>query len=146
MSFEKQNHDKDDVQVEQALRHFRESMHAWSELEFSRERAIQRTRWSAMSRGMLRVMVNPVMGWGLACVLAVSAISVPVAVHHERELAAQAAARVEQAKADADAAAVRQAALAITDEELLSHVDSDIAQAAPDAMEPLARLMGDSND
>ncbi len=29
-------------------------------------------------------------------------------------------------------------------EELMRHVDRDIAQAAPDAMEPLARLMSDS--
>jgi hypothetical protein len=28
---------------------------------------------------------------------------------------------------------------------LLSHVDSDIAQAAPDAMQPLASLMSDSS-
>jgi len=27
----------------------------------------------------------------------------------------------------------------------LSHVDSDVAQAAPDAMEPLASLMSDSS-
>jgi hypothetical protein len=33
----------------------------------------------------------------------------------------------------------------MSDDELLSHVDSDVAQVAPDAMEPLASLMSDAS-
>ena len=42
-------------------------------------------------------------------------------------------------------AARQQAAVEINDDELLSHVDSDIAQSTPDAMQPLASLMIDAN-
>jgi hypothetical protein len=54
------------------------------------------------------------------------------AIAKQQKLAAE---EVERAKA----------AAYIDDEELLSHVDSDIAQATPDAMEPLASMMTQSN-
>lgn len=133
MSFE--NEDRD---VQDALRNFRVSVHAWSEAEFSRPRSVKTARLS----GLLRMMANPVLGWGLASVLVVGGAVVPVAVHHERQLAAarQAAFEVQQKKA----AEARLAQASIDDEELLNYVDSDIAQAAPDAMEPLASLMSDT--
>ena len=49
MNFEGQDRETEDVQA--ALRHFRESVHEWSEQEFGRARVIRRSRWDAtMSR------------------------------------------------------------------------------------------------
>jgi hypothetical protein len=129
----------EDVQVQDALRNFRSSMHAWSEQllneqELRRERKpIARSRW----------MMAPAMAWGLASVLAVAAVTVPVSVHHERQIVAmRQAAELEKQRQAAEAA--RQ--VAIDDEALLNHVDSDIAQSTPDAMEPLASLMRDTTN
>ena len=78
-------------------------------------------------------------------VVAVSAVVVPVQVHreHVRQVAAtQKAIEVEQQRHQQEVAKL---ADAFTDDELLSHVDSDIAQSAPDAMEPLESLMTDKS-
>ena len=140
MSYEDKSRETEDVHVEAALRHFRESVHGWSEQEFGRARTIRRSRWDAM----FQVIAKPAVGWALAAALLASAAGVPVAVHHEREIAKEqrlTVERLEQAKLEA---AKQQAAPAMNDDELMSHVDSDIAQAAPDAMEPLASLMSDT--
>ena len=80
MSHFEQDHfeqDQEDVQVQDALRNFRASIQAWSEQELRRERKpIARSRW----------MMAPALAWGLASVLAVAAVSVPVSVHHERQV------------------------------------------------------------
>jgi hypothetical protein len=124
-----------------ALRHFRESVHDWSDEEFGRARVIRRSRWDAM----WRMMANPVMAWSLACVLTVASVGVPVNIHHRQVVAAERQAELEKQKKLAEEKAQQQAAAAaINDEELMSHVDSDIAQGAPDAMQPLAQLMSDS--
>jgi hypothetical protein len=68
---------------------------------------------------------------------------VPVRIHHERQVVAeQNAARERQLELAKEAR--EQQANAMTDDELLSHVDSDIAQGAPDAMQPLASMMTDA--
>ena len=140
MNFKEENEQVEDVQVETALRHFRESVHGWSEQEYGRARVIQRSRWS----GFWRVMANPAMVSTLGCALVITSVGIPVTVHHERVVAAeQLAARERQQKLAAEEKE-RQAANAMDDEELMSHVDSDIAQAAPDAMQPLASLMNDT--
>ena len=132
----------EDQEIEAALKNFRASVHAWSEAEFSRPRTAKTARQS----WLLRMMANPVLGWGLASVLLVSGAAVPVAVHHERQVAAQRFAAIQQQQHQAAEAAARLAQNSMDDEELLKHVDSDIAQAAPDAMEPLASLMGDTTN
>jgi cell division protein FtsL len=138
MSHFEQDHfeqDQEDVQVQDALRNFRASLQAWSEQELRRERKpIARSRW----------MMAPAMAWGLASVLAVAAVSVPVSVHHERQVVAMRHAAELEKQRLAAAEAARQAA--IDDEALLNHVDSDIAQSTPDAMEPLASLMRDTTN
>jgi hypothetical protein len=138
MSHFEQDHfeqDQEDVQVQDALRNFRASIQAWSEQELRRERKpIARSRW----------MMAPAMAWGLASVLAVAAVSVPVSVHHERQVVAMRHAAELEKQRLAAAEAARQAA--IDDEALLNHVDSDIAQSTPDAMEPLASLMRDTTN
>jgi cell division protein FtsL len=149
MNFEGQGRETEDVQlqdaqVDAALRNFRESVHAWSGQEFGRARVIRRSRWDAMSR----VIARPAMVWAmastLACALLVVSVGVPVSVHHERQVVADRQAALDRERAMQAEAAKQQAAPAMSDDELLSHVDSDIAQAAPDAMEPLASLMSET--
>jgi hypothetical protein len=133
---EKENIQIEHLQVEDALRNFRASVHAWSERELRTQRQpVPRRHW----------IMAPAMAWGLASILAVTAVTVPVSVHHERQVAAtRRAAELEREQKAAEAA--RQAASAIDDEALLTHVDSDIAQSTPDAMEPLASLMRDTSN
>jgi hypothetical protein len=140
MSFEEKNRETEDAQVELALRNYRESVHAWSEQEFTKARTVRRSRWDAF----WRVLANPVLDWSLACALVVTSVGIPVTVHHQRQLVAERNAQMLRQQELAREAA-QQEAVAMSDDELLSHVDSDIAQAAPDAMEPLASLMSDSS-
>jgi len=130
----------EDVQLEMALSNFRESVRGWSKQEFGRG-AVLPIRHGAS----FWVVKHPGFSFALASMLAVTAISVPVGVHirhSEQVLASRRAADDAQKKQLADAE--RQGAYGMTDDELLSHVDSDIAQGTPDAMEPLASFMSDS--
>ena len=141
MNFEEKNREIEDLKVESALRNFRESVHGWSEHEFSKLRTIKRSRWEAM----WVVLAKPAMGWALGCVLMVTSVGIPVTVHHQRQLVAERNAQQLRQQQLAKQAAEQQATLAMTDDELLRHVDSDIAQDAPDAMQPLASLMTDAS-
>jgi hypothetical protein len=132
------NFENEDQDVQAALKNFRASVHAWSEQEMARPRQIRR------ANGFARLMINPLLGWGMAGVLAAAVVTVPVSVHHERQVAAQRLAAVQEQQRQATEAAARLAQNSVDDEDLLKHVDSDIAQAAPDAMEPLASLMSDT--
>lgn len=140
MNFEGQDRETEDVQA--ALRHFRESVHEWSEQEFGRARVIRRSRWDAM----WRVIARPAMVWVMASALVLVSVGIPVSVHHERQAAVDRRMALERAQAMQAEAAKQQVttATAMSDDELLTHVDSDIAQAAPDAMEPLASLMSET--
>jgi hypothetical protein len=89
-------------------------------------------------------MSSPVLSWGMAGVLAAAVVTVPVSVHHERQVAAIRQAEIQEQQRKVAEQSARVAAASINDEELLKHVDSDIAQSTPDAMEPLASLMGDT--
>jgi hypothetical protein len=115
-------------------------VHEWSEQEFGRARVIQRSRWDAM----FQLIVKPAVGWAMTALLAAASVGIPLVVHHERELAAERRLVIERQQQLAEDRAKQQAAPAMSDDELLSHVDSDIAQAAPDAMEPLASLMSET--
>jgi hypothetical protein len=142
MNYEERDGLIEDVQVEAALRHFRESVHGWSEQEYSKPRVIVRSRWS----GLWRMMANPALVSTLATALVVASVGIPVTVHHERQVAAQQAAlEVQKKLADRKAEEIAKAAADAEDEDLLSHLDSDIAQAAPDAMQPLVSMMSDTS-
>ena len=134
------NFENEDRDVQAALKNFRASVHAWSEQEMARPRQVQPVRASRW----MRLMAVPMLGWGLAGVLVVTGVTVPVSVHHVRQVAATRRAAIQEQQRQAAEAAARLAQNSMDDEELLKHVDSDIAQAAPDAMEPLASLMGDT--
>jgi hypothetical protein len=129
--------------LEEALRNVRASIHAWSDREFVRPRAIERSRWA----GFWQAIANPALGGTLAATMLVAAIGVPVGVYHEREVAAQRQALELQRKQAAEqarkAAAAAATSIAVDDGAFLDDVDSDIAQDAPDAMQPLASLMND---
>ena len=92
----------------------------------------------------------PALGWALAAAVVVSGVAVPTTIHHQRQVVAEQAATqraaAEQARQKLTADAARQTASTMSDDELLSHVDSDIAQSTPDAMEPLASLMRDTTN
>ncbi len=156
MSFEDNKPQSEDPQVEAALRQFRESIHQWSDEEFSRNRTLSRTAPSSFGsiwQRSFHSLTRPAIASALAGILIVGGAAVPILVHHERQLAIASEARaLEQARERERIATERQqiqnvsqAADAVSDENLLSHVDSDIAQATPDAMEPLARMMNDPN-
>src|SRR5580698_7316398 len=139
-----ENRQVEDVQVEAALRNFRASVHNWSEQEYGRTRTIQRSRWS----GLWRVMAHPAMVGTMTSALVIASVGIPVTVHHERQVAIErqaARATIDLQQKLAAEAAVKTTADTIDDEDLLSHVDSDIAQAAPDAMQPLVSMMSETS-
>lgn len=147
------NHDTfkketEDIQVEAALRNFRASIHHWSEQEFVRPRAIERTRWSRFQSEFWRMIANPALGGTLAAALLITSVGIPVGIHHERAVEAARQAVLNQQKRElqqhlAEEEAKKSAASTADDGAFLDDVDSDIAQATPDAMQPLASLMMD---
>ena len=122
-----------DELLEGALHNFRQSVHAWSDAEFSRPRAVV-----AAHRGVRHpwALVSCTLGAVLAAGLAVAGV-------HERDLRVQqehiAAAR--QAEQQREMAAER----ARESEDLLANVDKDVSREVPSALEPLARLMDESS-
>jgi hypothetical protein len=141
MNLDKRNQEPEDAQVEEALRHFRNSVRAWSEQEFARPRTVRRSAWSQV----WRMIGNPASNWAMAVALLASSVGIPVAVHHERQVAEQH--RIDEQNRQKELAAKlerERAAQAIDDADLLSDVDSDIAQETPEAMQPLASLMSDT--
>ena len=114
-------------QLEQALREFRLSVHAWSEAALS----APRTAVAAAPGRAWRLAA----GWALGCVLLAGGVSGGVyEQRHRQELARIAAARsLEQQRLAAEERAREE-------EDLLASVDSDVSREIPSAMEPLAQL------
>jgi len=137
MSFDKQNQEADDLELEAALKNFRQSMRSWSDSEFGRMRTI-----APVGAGFWVRMRKQIVAGALGCVVAVTAITIPVNVVHNRQIAALHQAQLREQKRQADEAALQ--ASQVNDDKLMADVDSDIAQEAPDAFEPLASLMSDS--
>jgi hypothetical protein len=158
----------EDRELEEALKHFKASMDAWSDAALSRPRTVAKTA--------VRHSWRPAASWALGCLLAAGTLA--GAVHHwqETKLAAQKAAQnaaEERAAAAARATAQptnaqsisaqaisaqpdKKAAAATSrkvgaaqdsasgqDEALLASVDKDVSREVPAAMEPLAQLMDD---
>lgn len=120
-----------DPALQQTLRDFKANVHAWSEAEFNRPRAV--------SAVVVRRTWRMAAGWSLAAVLVGGAISGGLyeREQHQRELAHIAAAR---AAAQEHATAEEQAKTRVQEDDLLANVDSDVSQEVPDALEPLAAL------
>lgn len=115
-----------DEELQQTLRDFRSSVHAWSEAEFSKPHKpvmVSRTSWRVAA------------GWALGCVLAVGSVAGGLYERHHQQ---------EQAKIAAAAAAQQQKLAAEQrkeSEDLFAKVDSDVSREVPSAMEPLAQMM-----
>lgn len=142
MKDRKQTFEAQEKELEQALGHFRQSVHAWSEAEFNRPRTIHIVE---QPRSWRRAAA-----WALGCVLAAGSVSTGVYEHHHQQVLARMAAEREarqqqllaaqraavQAQAQAGQAQAKQ-----TDDNLLATVDKDVSRSVPDAMAPLAQLM-----
>jgi hypothetical protein len=119
-----------DPALEEALKNFRMSVHAWSDAAYSRPR----TKAQIVRHRSWRLAV----GWALAGVLMAGGVSGGMFERHRKiEHARIAAARLaEQQK-------VLREQQAKEEEDLLAKVDSDVSRQVPSAMEPLAQLMDD---
>jgi hypothetical protein len=127
-----------DVELEQALKNFRLSMHAWSDAAWSRPRP--RTAAEAIRHRSWRLAV----GWALGCVLVAGSVSGGLFERqHQIELRQRAAQQraAEQQKQLQEQLQEQQASAPVTDEALLDGVDSDVSRQVPSAMEPLAQMM-----
>jgi len=133
---ETQELEAQEKELNQALANFRQSVHAWSEAEYSRPRSLApaapHRSWRTAS------------AWALGCVLAAGSLAGGLYDrHHHQELAAAAAreARAQQSAAEQQF----QAAARQQDEKLFADMDRDVSQEVPSAMEPLAQLMDETN-
>jgi hypothetical protein len=121
-----------DAELEQVVKDFRSSVHAWSEAELSHPRALT----SAVRRRSWRLAA----GWALGCALIAGGVSGAVYErHHQQELAKAAALREAEHQRQLAAEKTRNA------EEELAKVDKEVARDAPAAMESLAQLMGEDD-
>ncbi len=118
-------HQMPDAELEQTLKDFRSSVHAWSEAAYSQPHVpvkVYRTSWRVVA------------GWAMGCVLAVGSLSGGLYEHHLRQ----------QAKIAAAAEAARQQKIAAEQRrqtEELAKIDGDVSREVPSAMEPLAQMM-----
>lgn len=120
-----------DPDLEQALKSFRSSVHAWSDAAYNRPRPMAAP---VFDRRIWRLRTS----WALAFVLAVGGVSGGILErHHRQEMALIAAQR--EAEHQKQIAAER----AREEEELLAKVDSDVSRQVPSAMEPLVLLMAE---
>jgi len=115
-----------DAELEQTLKDFRSSVHAWSEAAYSQPHVpvkVYRTSWRVAA------------GWALGCVLAVGSLSGGLYERHRLS---------EQAKIAAAAEAARQQKMEAEQRrqtEELAKIDADVSRDVPSAMEPLAQMM-----
>jgi uncharacterized protein HemX len=121
--------------LDEALRDFRMSIHAWSEATLSRER-------TAIAPVAPRRVWRLAVGWALGCVLVAGGASAGLWQHQQREMRNAAARVAEQQRLQEQLAAQQRSQQARQeDEDLLAKVDSDVSRDVPAAMEPLAQLM-----
>lgn len=123
-----------DPVLEQALRNFRQSVHAWSEGAHNQPRAVApitvHRSWRLAT------------GWALGCVLAAGSLAGGFYEHHHRQ--AMARLKAEQEAKQRQSAVQQRTSSA--DEDLMATVDNDVSRAVPAAMEPLAQLMDSGED
>lgn len=146
-----------DLELEQALSHFKASIDAWSDAAYRRPR----TAAQLAVRHSWRMAA----GWALGCVLAAGSLAGAAhTIYQHQQLAKQAAQKAAQHAAQQRATAERASALVSSarvmknvsaaasvpdtagaeDQDLLATVDNDVSREVPAAMEPLAQLMDDN--
>lgn len=117
-------------ELEQSLRNFRLSVHAWSEAAYIRPRTVVTIK---RARSWRRAA-----GWALGCVLVAGGVSGGVYEHRQvQEQARIAAVKVAEQRRIAAEQRARE------EEELLARVDTDVSREVPSAMEPLAQMAED---
>lgn len=131
---------REEQELAGVLGEFRRSVHAWSEVEFARERKPRPARRPLFG---LRLAVAS------ALLMIVAGMTGGIALHqHNADVAIQQARQNAEKQRQADEQArlkqlelQKQSATAQKDDALLDAIDRDVAQEAPTAMEPLASLM-----
>ena len=120
-----------DAELEQALRNFRLSVHAWSEAVSGSPRTlaheVRRRSWRLAA------------GVALGCFLAAGSVTGALYERHQIQEAARQEAAARAAAAQERILAAER--ISAADRALLTNVDSDVSQEVPSAMEPLAQLM-----
>jgi hypothetical protein len=125
----------EDVELEEALKNFKSSIHAWSDAAYSRPRSL---RQEVRHRSWRLAL-----GWALGCALVAGSVSGGLLERHHR--AEQARIVAEQRAAEQQKQLREQQARAqVSDEALLADVDSDVSRQVPSAMEPLAQMMDET--
>ncbi len=118
---------KDPV-LDQALKNFRLSVHAWSEAAYGSRQTIV---MAAPHRRTWRLVAT----WTFGCVLAAG---IAVGGLHERDHRLEMARIAAQRDAEQQRQVVEERAREA--EDLLAKVDKDVSREVPNAMEPLAQL------
>jgi hypothetical protein len=129
-----------DRQVDEALASFGLAMRAWGDHELAHRPAAPLREPIRKPRAQSWLLA-PALGWAAAAALAIAAIGVPLGIHHHNAVVANHPYAVQPQPAPQPAQIASSKA---DDDQLLEHVDTDIAQDAPDAMQPLASLMSSS--
>ena len=127
MSFQRDSNEMKQIDetLEQTLKDFRSSVHAWSDAEFGKpHRPVMVYRTSRRLAAAV----------ALGCVLAVGSVAGGLFERHHVQEQARIAVAVEQQKRLA-------AEQRKQNEELFAKVDSDVSREVPSAMEPLAQMM-----
>jgi hypothetical protein len=153
-----------ELELEQALKHFKASMDAWSYAAYHRPRTAAKLA--------VRHSWRMAAGWALGCLLAAgSLVGAGHEIYHRQQLAKLAAQKAAEQRAaagrataqptsvqpvsaqsdkKAPAATVRKVSVGAQDgarsqdDDLLATVDRDVSREVPAAMEPLAQLMDDN--
>lgn len=129
-------------ELDEALREFRLSVHAWSAAAYSRPRMAPE---SPARRPAWRLAA----AWSLGCALIAAGVSGGIYAHfYWQQAAAGQQPRQEMRIAESRAAEAAQPVVeqrnqraSIEEEDLLAKVDSEVSRQVPAAMEPLAQLM-----
>jgi len=119
-----------DSQVEQALKDFRSSIHAWSEAGYGQPRVpakVYTTSWRVAT------------GWALGCALALGTLVGGLYQHRHVEERARIAAMAEHTRQQKLEAEQRRQS------EELAKIDGDVSREVPSAMEPLAQMMAEDS-
>jgi hypothetical protein len=132
-----------DLELEQALKNFRQSVVAWSDAAYSRPRAIVQAQAAPHARHRSWRLAA---GYALSIALLAGAVAGVGYERHQRlETARIAAARAaeQQKMVSEQQGLVREEQARADEEDLLAKVDSDVSREVPNAMEPLAQLMAE---
>ena len=124
-----------DLELEQALKNFKNSVHAWSNEVYSRPRpGTREVRQRSWRLGL---------SWALGCTLLGVTVSGGLLERHHRSEVARIAAEQHAAEQQKQLRE-QQARAQVSDEALLADVDSDVSRQVPSALEPLAQMMDET--